>query len=128
MSDINLTVDSTTDLALSVLNSNAVSLSLSESEAINLSIDSLSGINLINSTENINLSLALIGEQGASPFGLFTESSISSTSYYGGQKLDGTWIINKWVSLVKTQATQTVNPSYTNLNDAWANRLTLTYS
>ena len=64
MSDVNLVIDSTADIALSVENSSALDLSIANINAINLEIKS-NPINLAIESNPVNLELALVGAQGA---------------------------------------------------------------
>lgn len=61
-----------------------------------------------------------------------TKNDVTATHrYYGGTDLASDWHINKYdrsdVS-IKTTANEVTNPAYDNLNEAWTNRLTLTYN
>ena len=72
--------------------------------------------------------------------GIITESndlSITLTDftniniyYYGGENSELEWQINKWNNTTNTKefANITNNPTYNTLNDAWVDKLTLTYN
>jgi hypothetical protein len=52
----------------------------------------------------------------------------AATSYFGNTKPDGTWLIKKLTATSLSYATVTNNGAVTTYSDAWANRVTLTYS
>jgi hypothetical protein len=59
-----------------------------------------------------------------------TDFTNNDIYYYGGENSELKWQINKWNNIdgSKQFANITNNPTYTTLNDAWVDKLTLNYN
>lgn len=104
---------------------------------LNTKIESLQqGSNIIiDDTDPLNpiISSTASGTgSGGDPFLTITLNDFSDTNYlyYGGMDQNSDWKINRYDKTnltTKNQASNAINPSFTNLTDAWNSRGSLSY-